>query len=104
MTAMEKSAHEVSSKVYWVTWAALLVLTLVMIFIGYASMPKALIVAFLVIAMFGKATLISGYFMHLRFENRSLVLTVVVGILFTATVLFLLIAPDGQRIQELSPR
>jgi caa(3)-type oxidase subunit IV len=101
---MEKSEHGVSYKIYWITWVVLLVLTLVMVFVGYASIPKGVIVAFLLIAMFGKATLISGYFMHLRFERRNLVLTVAVGILFTAAVLFLLIAPDGLRIHELSPR
>ncbi|MFQ5927418.1 MAG: cytochrome C oxidase subunit IV family protein, partial [Terriglobia bacterium] len=77
-------------------------LTLMMVGTGYVSLPKVLIVLLLVLAMLVKASLIGAHFMHLRFEKLSLVLTVAVGILATATILFLLISFDGIRILRLS--
>lgn len=53
-------------------------------------------------AMLTKATLIGANFMHLRFERWPLVLTVVVGLLVMATILFVLIAPDAVRIHEMT--
>jgi cytochrome c oxidase subunit IV len=89
-------------KVYWVTWLALLALTLMMIFVGGASMPRTIMVSLLLLAMLVKATLICAYFMHLRSERLALVLTVVVGIAFTSAALFLLLVPDGVRIFEMN--
>lgn len=99
---MAKAPEVVSYKVYWVTWFVLLVITIGMILIGSAFTPKLLLVLALLEGMFVKASLISGYFMHLRFEKLTLILVVAVGILFTASVLFFLIAPDGMRILRLS--
>jgi len=99
---MAKALQEVGFRVYWLIWFVLLVLTVGMILIGSASMPKLLLVLLLILAMLMKASLISGYFMHLRFEKLTLILVVAVGILFTAAALFFLIAPDGVRIFKLS--
>jgi len=91
----------VSYKSYWYTWVALLILTLVMIEIGSAAIPGGVIAFLLILLMLTKATLIGSNFMHLRFEKLALILTVVIGILFTALALFLGIAPDGIRILSL---
>lgn len=99
---MAKGLQEVNYRVYWSTWFVLLILTLGMIFTGGASLPKLVVVLLLSLAMLIKASLISGYFMHLRFERLSLILVVAGGILFTAMALFFLIAPDGVRILKLS--
>ena len=101
---MTKTLHEVGYGIYWVTWAVLLALTLLMLATGYVSLPKVLVVFLLLGAMLVKATLIGAHFMHLRFEKLTLVLTVGVGILATATFLFVLIAFDGIRILKLSLR
>ncbi len=101
---MTKKLQEVGYRVYWLTWLALLILTLGMIFLSYAAAPKLILVTLLTLAMFTKAALISGYFMHLRFEKLALVLAVALGMLFTAAALFFLIAPDGVRILKLSLR
>ncbi len=98
---MAKTLEEVSYRVYWLTWLVLLLLTVGMILVGSASMSKLLVVSLLILAMLVKASLIGGYFMHLRFERLTLVLTVAVGILLTAAALFFLIAPDGVRILKL---
>ncbi len=99
---MAKTLQEVGYRIYWFTWALLLVLTLAMLLTGYLSLPKALLVLLLILAMLGKASLIGANFMHLRFEKPSLVLVVAVGILATAAILFVLIAFDGLRILRLS--
>ena len=101
---MTEKIQEASYRTYWSTWFVLLMLTLVMILVGFVSMPRGFIIALLIPAMLAKAALISGNFMHLRFERVTLALAVAVGILFTAGALFFGIAPDGTRILNLSPR
>ena len=90
-----------SYKTYWYTWGVLLVLTLGMILAGGAVTSKVWLVALLLAGMLAKATLILANFMHLRFERVGLILTVVIGIVFTALALFFGIAPDGVRILHL---
>ena len=90
-----------SYKTYWYTWGVLLVLTLGMILAGGSAISKVWIVALLLAGMLAKATLILANFMHLRFERVGLILTVVIGIVFTALALFFGIAPDGVRILHL---
>ena len=90
-----------SYKTYWYTWGVLLVLTLGMILAGEAAISKVWLVALLLAGMLAKATLILANFMHLRFERVGLILTVVIGIVFTALALFFGIAPDGVRILHL---
>lgn len=101
---MTKDAHSIRYVTYWITWVMLLVLTFLMIWIGTASFPLLLTVVLLILAMMMKASLIGAYFMHLRFERLSLVITVAAGILITALLLFVLISFDGARIFELAIR
>ncbi len=101
---MAKELQEVNYRIYWFTWLLLLILTLVMIFVGYAAVPKVLIVLFLLLVMFLKIGLIGGYFMHLRYEKPTLIVTVAAGVLLTAAVLFFLLIPDGMRVWHLSGR
>lgn len=89
---------ETGYRLYWLTWAFLLMLTLGMLVTGYLALPRAILVLLLVSAMLVKASLIGAHFMHLRFEKLSLIITVAAGILATAAILFLLISFDGVRI------
>lgn len=91
-------------KTYWVTWALLLVLSLVMLLADGAPAARWALVSFLVVAMLVKASLIGSNFMHLRFEKLSLIVAVAAGILATAAALFFVIAVDGLRILQLSGR
>lgn len=88
-------------KVYWITWGVLLVFTLVMLWADTASIPRLAFVIFMIAAMLTKASIIGANFMHLRFERAGLVLTVIVGLLVTATILYILIVPDAARIHEM---
>ena len=89
------------ARVYWVTWSALLALTVVMLTADGASISRTGLAALMLGAMTVKAVLIAGNFMHLRQERAGLVLTVVVGLFVMALVLFLLIAPDAIRIHDM---
>ena len=88
-------------KTYWITWAALLVFTVVMLSADSASIPQTVFVVFMLAAMLTKASIIGANFMHLRTERLPLVVTVVVGLLVTGTILFVLIAPDALRIHHM---
>ena len=68
-------------------WAALLVVTLLMVFIQARPL--------LLIGMTVKASLIGWVFMHLRYERRDFVFYVVGSMVISAAILFGLIAPDG---------
>lgn len=76
-----------SYRTYWIAWAALLLITLAMVFIG--SKPV------LATGMLLKATIISLLYMHLKFERTGLILTVVLGIFATTAVLVVVLVPDG---------
>jgi cytochrome c oxidase subunit 4 len=82
-------------------WAILLGLTLVMVAVDRAELRLALLATVLVAAMLVKASLIAGYFMHLRFEGRLLVWSVVAGLFGLALVLYVLMIPDGLRIHQM---
>ncbi len=96
----EKS--KVGSTHYWRIWSMLLVLTLIMVFIDQSPLTRGVLMLVLVVVMLAKASLIAGYFMHLRFEKLNLILIISVGLLITGFILFALIAPDGMRILDLS--
>ena len=85
----------VSYKMYWTIWAVLLVLTLVMIGVEALSLPSGIAILILVGAMMTKATLITGWFMHLKFETRFIMLCLVLGTLVTAAFLLFLLVPDA---------
>ncbi|KAF0246742.1 MAG: hypothetical protein FD180_413 [Planctomycetota bacterium] len=81
------AAHvEASYRSYWIAWAILLVLTLVMISISTK--------AFLIGGILLKSVIIGAWFMHLKHERAILIWSVVAGILF-AGFLFLVIHFDA---------
>ena len=89
-------------RTYWITWAVLLVFTVLMLWAdGASSIPRVTFVVFMLAAMLTKVSLIGANFMHLRRERVTLVVTVVVGLLVTGTILYVLIAPDAARIHTM---
>lgn len=84
---MQDAQAHPSYRTYWIAWLVLLGLTLFMI--GVATPPV------LLVGMAAKAGIILCWFMHLRYERLSFVLTTLCAIFATGLLLFLLIAPDG---------
>src|ERR687897_2244627 len=82
-------------RVYWVTWAILLVITVAMLAAESLHMPRWFLIVFLLAFMMVKAVMIGGNFMHLRYEKRSLAIMVSTGILVTSLILYLFITPEA---------
>ena len=79
----------------------LLALTIVMLFLDQAPLPRTLFVIIMVAAMLTKAALIAGYFMHLKYEHPFLQWTFIVGLLINGTFMFALFIPDAVRIYHM---
>jgi len=90
-------------KKYWGPWISLLVLTLVMLVADRAFTGTILLTA-LLLAMTAKAILIAGTFMHLKWEHKGLIWTVVLGLVVVGAALFAGIAADGVRAHTMANR
>ena len=91
-----------SYKGYWTIWGVLLVLTITMIGIEALTLPAGVAILLLAAAMMIKATLIAGWFMHLRSETRFIMWCVVLATLLTAAFLLFLLVPDGMDANRLA--
>lgn len=92
------------SKTYWLTWLALLGVTLAMIVVGSAPFPRGAMLVLILCGMTTKAGLISANFMHLRFERTALIATVVASTIFIVAFLYFLISIDGLWIHQSAVR
>ena len=72
---------------YMKAWAALLTLTIIMVFV---SSPVIIVMGIL-----AKVSIIAAVFMHLKDETFDFVLIIAFSIVFFAALLFGLIAVDG---------
>jgi cytochrome c oxidase subunit 4 len=99
-----ETAHEHAgsgNRLYIWIWVYLLIITAVEVGLAYMHLfSTAAMLALLMVLSLVKGALIMAYFMHLRFERASLVLTlvpagvVVIGLLFA-------FFPDSLRVLEL---
>ena len=89
-------------RIYWITWAMLLVITLAMLAAESFHMPRFVLVVFLLAFMTVKATMIGGNFMHLRYERWNLAVMVATGIVVTSLILFFFIRPEARHVLDLS--
>lgn len=85
-------------RIYWITWAILLTITVMMLAAEKFHMPAWFLIVFLLAFMMVKAVMIGGTFMHLRFEKRNLSVMVGVGILLTSLILFTCITPESWNV------
>jgi cytochrome c oxidase subunit IV len=91
-------------RVYWLTWGALLVITVLMLLSESVHLARWVMVPFLVAFMMLKAVMIGGNFMHLRFERKNLAFMVFAGIMVTSLILFTYIVPETANIYTRSAR
>jgi cytochrome c oxidase subunit 4 len=85
-----------TNKLFISIWFWLVLLTLVEIFLAYKPMPIHLMLIVLLGLSIIKAALIVAYFMHLKFERLSLILTLVPMLLVCIMLLFAFF-PDSFR-------
>jgi cytochrome c oxidase subunit 4 len=91
---------EGTTKLFLAVLGALLGLTLVEVLLAYFHVPLAIMLTILLGLSIIKAALIVAYFMHLRFERLSLVLTLV-PMLVVCICLLLIFFPDSFRSRGL---
>jgi cytochrome c oxidase subunit 4 len=85
-----------SNKLFISIWVWLLGLTLVEIFLAYKPMSLVIMLTILMGLSIIKAALIVAYFMHLKFERLSLILTIVPMLVVCICLLFVFF-PDSFR-------
>jgi cytochrome c oxidase subunit 4 len=75
--------------IFWV----LLVLTVVEVGLTFLGLPKMLLASLLVILAVWKAALVAMYFMHLKFERKTLAMIAIVPFVL-CLFLILMLLPD----------
>ena len=95
-------AHGGSNRENVVIWGILLGLTAIEVFLAYIHLDLTLMLIILMGLSIIKAALIVAYFMHMKFEQLSFILTIV-PILVVLLCLFAVLFPDSFRIQRLRP-
>jgi cytochrome c oxidase subunit IV len=98
----EEHAHGGSDRQNVMVWGWLLVLTAIEVYLGYKQLPPTLMLIIVMGISIIKAALIIAYFMHMKFERLSFILTIV-PILVVLLCLFAILFPDGARIKNLRP-
>jgi len=93
----EEDIHfEGSTKLFLSVLGGLLVLTLIEVVLAYFQVPLLIMLTILIGLSLIKAAMIVAYFMHLRFERLSLVLTLI-PILVVCICLLFIFFPDSNR-------
>lgn len=99
---VEHAEHGGSSREMIIVWGALLALTAIEVFLAYIHINVTLMLIILMGASIIKAALIVAYFMHLKFERLSLILTIVPTIV-VLLCLFAILFPDSFRLRDMRP-
>ncbi|HSB11045.1 MAG TPA: cytochrome C oxidase subunit IV family protein [Blastocatellia bacterium] len=98
----EHETHGGSDKQNTIIWIVLLGLTAFEVLLAYVQVPINLMLIILMGASIIKAALIVAYFMHLKFERLSLILTIV-PTLVVLLCLFAILFPDSFRLHNMRP-
>lgn len=97
----EHTHAEGSNRLFTMVWVWLLVMTGIEVFLAYKQLPLKFMLTILMGLSIIKAALIVAYFMHLRFERLSLVLTLVPMLVICICLMLLVFFPDGFRAHDL---
>ncbi len=92
-----------SKKVFMTVWITLVVLTGVEVVLAYQHLQIKVMLGLLMTLSIVKASLIIAYFMHLRYERRSLALTLMPALIWVVGMLFMFF-PDSIRLYEMRPK
>ncbi|MFQ5767494.1 MAG: cytochrome C oxidase subunit IV family protein [Acidobacteriota bacterium] len=97
---MENHSHAATGmRIMYMVWASLLGLTLVEVILAYLHVPLHVMLVILLGISLVKTVLIVSYFMHLKFERLSLVITLIpalVGCILLMNIIF----PDSIRLRK----
>lgn len=98
--AAEHVHFEGSIRLFLYVLLALLVLTVVEVVLAYFHVPLSIMLTLLIGLSLIKAAMIVAYFMHLRFERMSLVLTLIPTLVICICLLFI-VFPDSFRTKSI---
>jgi cytochrome c oxidase subunit 4 len=103
MEAATHHEHVQGKKIFLFVWFWLLVLTAGEVFLAYQDLPLKMMLIILMGLSIIKASLIISYFMHLRYERRILVLTLMPALVFVICMMFV-VFPDSVRLLTMGVR
>ncbi|MBI3653950.1 MAG: cytochrome C oxidase subunit IV family protein [Acidobacteria bacterium] len=92
-------AHGGSNRENLIIWGALLALTGIEIYLGYKHLNAILMLSILIGLSLIKAGLIVAYFMHMKFERKTFIYTVIPTTI-VLLCLFAILFPDGRRLRD----
>ncbi len=94
--AAEHAHVEGTKRTFLFVWGWLLAMTAMEVVLAYQRLEIKLMLGLLMTLSVIKATLIISYFMHLRYERRSLVWTLMPALVFVVGMMFI-VFPDSIR-------
>ncbi|HXY00396.1 MAG TPA: cytochrome C oxidase subunit IV family protein [Candidatus Limnocylindrales bacterium] len=95
----EEHRHHTRPQFFWV-WGALLVMTAIEVYLAYQNMLPVRMLTILMGLSIVKATLIIGYFMHMKFEISRMRWLTMCSLAF-CLALMMIFFPDALRILSL---
>lgn len=101
--ATEHTHVEASKRTFLYIWGWLVVLTVAELVLAYRRLEIRLMLTLLMTLSIVKASLIISYFMHLKYEKRSLILLLMPAMVFVIAMMFV-IFPDSLRIYHQAAR
>jgi cytochrome c oxidase subunit IV len=103
MSQAAEAGHSESKRPFYYVWFVLLFLTGFETFLAYQNLELKVMLTILMTLSIIKASLIIAWFMHLRYERRSLVMTLMPAMVFVIVMMFMFI-PDSLRLFEMRPK
>jgi cytochrome c oxidase subunit 4 len=100
-TVEHPAEHVEPKRIFLIVWGFLLALTGVEVLLAYQSLEIKVMLVLLMTLSIVKASLIIAYFMHLRYERRSLALVLMPAMVFVIAMLFV-VFPDSLRLLWMS--
>ena len=99
----EHTHVEASKRTFLYIWGWLLALTAVEVVLAYQRLEIKIMLTLLMTLSIVKASLIISYFMHLKYEKRSLVLLLMPAMAFVICMMFV-VFPDSLRLYHQAGR
>jgi cytochrome c oxidase subunit 4 len=99
-----ESVHAGGNRLFVSVWVYLLILTAIEVILAYLQLFRTEVMLLVLMVLSAiKAGLIIAYFMHLRFEKPSLILSIIPAGMLVIALLFAFF-PDSFRVLELRPQ
>jgi cytochrome c oxidase subunit 4 len=96
-------AHVEPKKPFMIVWGFLLAFTAIETILAYQQFALKAMLAMLMTLSIVKAALIISYFMHLRYDRRSLAWTLMPALIFVIVMMFVFF-PDSMRLYHMRPK